>query len=160
MYHAWGSQNAWLRQIATRNFLYLHPDTARAHGVEDDDWVELESHHGAITVQVHTATNMQPDTVWTWNAIGKRRGAWKLAADAPESKKGFLLNPLICDITPRGDYANADPVTGQAAWFDLRVRLRKVDAPQASQPQFATLDDNTSRQPLKYGARMTPKGSQ
>src|SRR5690606_10074379 len=25
MYHAWGSQNAWLRQITARNFLYLHP---------------------------------------------------------------------------------------------------------------------------------------
>jgi anaerobic selenocysteine-containing dehydrogenase len=29
MYHSWGSQYRWLRQIATRNALYLHPDTAR-----------------------------------------------------------------------------------------------------------------------------------
>jgi len=33
MYHSWGSQNTWLRQIAARNFLYLHPDTAAAHGI-------------------------------------------------------------------------------------------------------------------------------
>ena len=33
MYHAWGSQNAWLRQIATRNFLYLHPDTGARFGI-------------------------------------------------------------------------------------------------------------------------------
>ena len=51
MYHAWGSQNAWLRQIAARNFLYLHPDTARAHGIRDDDWVDVESVHGRIRVQ-------------------------------------------------------------------------------------------------------------
>ena len=36
-----------------------------------------------------------PDTVWTWNAIGKRSGAWGLSPDAPEAKKGFLLNHLI-----------------------------------------------------------------
>src|SRR6185503_20842856 len=100
MYHAWGSQNAWLRQIAARNWLYLHPATARAHDLADGDWAHLDSHHGRITVPVRTATNMQPDTVWTWNAIGKRRGAWKLAANAPEATQGFLLNPLISDITP------------------------------------------------------------
>ena len=153
MYHAWGSQNAWLRQIATRNFLYLHPDTAAKHGLADDDWVHLDSHHGRITVPVRLAGNVQPDTVWTWNAIGKRRGAWKLAANAPEATQGFLLNHLISDITPRGDYANADPVTGQAAWFDLRVRLEKVSAQEPSQPQFAALaGEPADNAPLRYGA--------
>src|SRR5690606_32242938 len=128
MYHAWGSQNAWLRQIAARNFLYLHPDTGARYGIADEDWIEVSSHHGTIRVQAKFASNVQPDTVWTWNAIGKRRGAWKLARNAPEGDKGFLLNHLISEITPKGDYANADPVTGQAAWFDLRVAIRKAGA--------------------------------
>jgi|GEM_PF-12910 len=144
MYHAWGSQNAWLRQIATRNALYLHPDTGAAYGIADEDWVEVRSHYGVIVVQAKFATNMQPDTVWTWNAIGKRKGAWRLSNDAPEAAQGFLLNHLISDITPRGDYANADPVTGQAAWFDLRVSIRKADTPGASAPQFAALSFATT----------------
>lgn len=159
MYHAWGSQNAWLRQIATRNFLYLHPATAEKHGIGDGDWVHLHSHHSRITVQARLAENMQCDTVWTWNAIGKRRGAWKLSANAPESTQGFLLNHLISDLTPRGDYANADPVTGQAAWFDLRVRIEKAPMQDASQPQFAALAENEGTDvPLRYGApfRTTP----
>jgi anaerobic selenocysteine-containing dehydrogenase len=160
MYHAWGSQNAWLRQIATRNFLYLHPDTARAHDLADGDWAHLDSHHGRITVPVRIATNMQPDTVWTWNAIGKRRGAWRLAANAPEATQGFLLNPLISDITPKGDYANADPVTGQAAWFDLRVRIAKAEPPEASQPQYASLSQREpSHAPLRYGAAFRGSGA-
>lgn len=158
MYHAWGSQNAWLRQIAARNFLYLHPDTAAAHGVGDGDLVHVDSHHGRITVPCKLAGNVQPDTVWTWNAIGKRRGAWKLAANAPEAKKGFLLNHLISDVLPKDDYANADPVTGQAAWFDLRVSLTRAGAAAdddvASQPQFAPLDDRADGDaPLLYGGR-------
>ncbi|MDQ3618471.1 MAG: molybdopterin oxidoreductase family protein [Pseudomonadota bacterium] len=158
MYHAWGSQNAWLRQIATRNYLYLHPDTGARHGIADEDWVTVTSHHGEITVQAKYAANTQPDTVWTWNAIGKRKGAWRLAKDAPESRQGFLINHLISDITPKGDYANADPVTGQAAWFDLRVRIARADPLVEVEPQFAPLAfkpaDDT---PLRYGAGMRRK---
>ena len=155
MYHAWGSQNAWLRQITARNYLYLHPDTAQRHDIVDDDWVHVDSHNGRITVQAKLASNMQPDTVWTWNAIGKRRGAWKLSANAPESSKGFLLNHLISDVTPRGDYANADPVTGQAAWFDLRVRIEKAGRQTASEPQFDSLaKTGENDMPLRYGANL------
>lgn len=159
MYHAWGSQNAWLRQIVARNYLYLHPDTGARHGIADADWITMESHHGRITVQARFAANVQADTVWTWNAIGKRRGAWRLDKDAPESRKGFLMNHLISDITPKGDYANADPVTGQAAWFDLRVSIRKADAEQnargESEPQFAPLAFAQAEPgPLRYGAEL------
>lgn len=127
MYHSWGSQNAWLRQIATRNFLYIHPDTAAAHGIVDGDLVFVESAHGKIRVPARLHAGTAPGTVWTWNAIGKRADAWKLSKDAPEYTKGFLLNHVIDDLMPpRADgyrYTNADPVTGQAAWFDLRVRI-------------------------------------
>ena len=162
MYHAWGAQNAWLRQIATHNFLYLHPDTGARYGIADEDWVTVTSHHGSITVQAKFAANTQPDTVWTWNAIGKRKGAWRLDKDAPEGRKGFLLNHLISDITPKGDYANADPVTGQAAWFDLRVRIAKATLDPAtatgdrqSEPQFPVLElGEADSGPLRYGAAM------
>ncbi|MGV8923056.1 MAG: molybdopterin oxidoreductase family protein [Thermomonas sp.] len=163
MYHAWGSQNAWLRQITARNYLYLHPDTGTAHGIADEDWIDVSSHHGTITVQAKFAANVQANTVWTWNAIGKRKGAWKLAKNAPESRKGFLLNHLISDITPKGDYANADPVTGQAAWFDLRVSIRKA-AQQSddaeSQPQLPAVSQaEASDAPLRYGAAFRKKNT-
>jgi len=157
MYHSWGSQNAWQRQITTRNYLYMHPDTGVQYGIADEDWIEVTSHHGSITAQAKFAGNVQPDTVWSWNAIGKRKGAWRLANDAPESRKGFLLNHLISDKLPRTDYANADPVTGQAAWFDLRVSIGKVDHPEAtsatSLPQFPAIDfGKADEAPLRYGA--------
>ncbi len=153
MYHSWGSQNAWLRQITARNYLYLHPDTANKYQIADLDWVHVDSHQGRITVQCKFATNMQPDTVWTWNAIGKRKGAWALAKNAPESSKGFLVNHLISDITPKGDYANADPVTGQAAWFDLRVRIEKAVTQDEASPNFDAIDSKQQcdNSPLRYG---------
>lgn len=132
MYHSWGSQNAWLRQITADNRLYIHADLAQALGVDNDDWVWIISRVGRIKGQVRTMQGVQRDTVWTWNAIGKRARAWGLDADAPEATRGFLLNHLISELLPqRADgytYANADPVTGQAAWYDLRVRLEKCSA--------------------------------
>ena len=133
MYHSWGSQNRWLRQIATRNVLYVHPDTARAAGIDDGDWAWIIAPRGRIRVPVHTHAATAPGTVWTWNAIGKRKGAWKLDADAPEFHDGFLLNHLIDEQLRDADgrkRANADPVTGQAAWFDLRVRIERDDVSQ------------------------------
>jgi anaerobic selenocysteine-containing dehydrogenase len=146
MYHAWGSQNAWLRQIAARNVLYVHPDTAAALGIEDGDWAIVESRHGRVRAQVAHHRGTAPGTVWTWNAIGKRRGAWALDLDAPEGRKGFLLNHLISDLAPGGRFVNADPITGQAAWYDLRVRLsRCADQHDAdSSPAFAPLSISLS----------------
>src|SRR3546814_3169669 len=75
MYHSWGSQNAWLRQIHAANRLFINRETALARGLADDDWVWVISHHGRIKAQIRLMEGVSPDTVWTWNAIGKRRGA-------------------------------------------------------------------------------------
>ncbi|HJZ31142.1 MAG TPA: molybdopterin oxidoreductase family protein [Hyphomicrobiaceae bacterium] len=145
MYHSWGSQNAWLRQIHAANRLYLNAARAAELGLNDDDWVAISSRTGSIKAQVKLMQGVNADTVWTWNAIGKRAGAWSLDARAPEATRGFLLNHLIADLEPeRPDgyrYSNSDPVTGQAAWYDLRVRVEKIgaDAVKETSPQFAPL---------------------
>jgi anaerobic selenocysteine-containing dehydrogenase len=48
MYHSWGSQNAWLRQILSENRLYMHHSTASALGIVDEDWVRVESRNGTL----------------------------------------------------------------------------------------------------------------
>ena len=145
MYHSWGSQNAWLRQITNENRLFIHHDLARKHALKDDDWVWLTSATGRIKCQVRAMDGVNPHTVWTWNAIGKRSGAWGLDSQAPESQKGFLLNHLIPDLLPEGAggyrYSNSDPVTGQAAWYDLKVRIEKCTGEEAREisPKFPAL---------------------
>ncbi|UWQ80055.1 molybdopterin oxidoreductase family protein [Leisingera sp. S132] len=143
MYHSWGTQNAWLRQLHGRNPLYVPTKLMREHGLQDGDWAKITSPHGEITVPVMEMAALNDNTVWTWNAIGKRKGAWALEEDAPEATKGFLLNHLIHELLPaKGDgmrWANSDPITGQAAWFDLKVKIEKAAAPsdlQESQPAF------------------------
>ena len=122
MYHSWDSQNAWLRQIHTHNYLFINPRTARESGVEDGGWLWVESPWGRVRCMGRYSEAVEPGTVWTWNAIGKQPGAWGLAPDANEATRGFILNHLITDALP-GGLANSDPVTGQAGWYDVRVRI-------------------------------------
>ena len=168
MYHSWGSQNAWLRQIHGHNPMFVSAKLAAMHDLVEGDWIWVTSHHGKIRVPVAVMEGVNDYTIWTWNAIGKRKGAWQLDADAPEAKKGFLLNHLIHELLPaKGDgmrWSNSDPVTGQAAWFDLRVRIEKAgaDEPAEAWPQFDTLPRmNGAGRPgavLRYGMEWTKNG--
>ena len=149
MYHSWGSQNSWLRQIHGWNRLHIGRAVAEREGLAEDEWAWVESRHGKIKARIAITDGVNPNTIWTWNAIGKRSGAWALAADAAEAMDGFLLNHLIDDLLPpREDgyrYSNSDPVTGQAAWYDLTVKVTRADqGPSVSEPHFVTLKDGAS----------------
>ncbi|MEM9317919.1 MAG: molybdopterin oxidoreductase family protein [Pseudomonadota bacterium] len=132
MYHSWGSQNAWLRQLHGAVPLYVPEQVMADAGLREGDWAWVISPHGRIKVPVAMTRAANPMTLWTWNAIGKRKGAWALDEAAPEAQKSFLLNHLISELhPPKGDglrWSNSDPVTGQAAWYDLRVRIERADA--------------------------------
>jgi anaerobic selenocysteine-containing dehydrogenase len=145
MYHSWDSQNAWLRQICAQNFLYMNRQQGEAMGIADKSWVWVESHNGKIRVQVKLMEGVQRNTVWTWNAIGKQSGAWGLKPDANEATRGFLMNHLISELLPsKGDavdaITNSDPVTGQAAWYDLRVKITPAaQGEEGVWPSFDTI---------------------
>ena len=144
MYHSWGSQNAWLRQITAENRLYMHTSKGAKLGIVDDDWVWISSAIGRVRAQVRLMDGVNPETVWTWNAIGKRQGTWGLDEQAPEATKGFLLNHLISELLPEREggyrFSNSDPITGQAAWYDLRVNIEKAGADaRDTSPRFERL---------------------
>ncbi len=122
MYHSWDSQNAWLRQIHTHNYMFVNPKLAQSKGIADGGWMQVESQWGKLRCMARYSEAVEPGTVWTWNAIGKSPGAWKLAPDANEFTKGFILNHVISDHLPDGT-SNSDPITGQAGWYDVRVNI-------------------------------------
>jgi anaerobic selenocysteine-containing dehydrogenase len=150
MYHSWGSQNAWLRQIHGQNPLYLPMEIWKRLGFSEGDWARVSSPTGEIVVPVLPMAALNPHTIWTWNAIGKRGGAWALDPASPEAKRGFLLNHLIPETLPgEGRRSNSDPVTGQAAWFDLRVRIEKAPPQTQSHPVFPALHVPHVGQPVE-----------
>jgi len=144
MYHSWDSQNAWLRQILAQNYMYMNRKKAEEMGIVDLSWIWVESENGKIRVQVKLMEGVESNTIWTWNAIGKQRGAWGLDPTANESNDGFLLNHLISEHLPSksADRAvtNSDPITGQAAWYDLQVKIYPAAAGETGTwPTFDTI---------------------
>ena len=151
MYHSWDSQNAWLRQIHSHNYLHVNPLTAQAATIADGGWAWVESQWGKVRCMLRYSEAVEPGTVWTWNAIGKADGAWQLAPGADEARKGFLLNHLITEELPfpiqttskpgGKTISNSDPITGQAGWYDVRVRIyaAEPEEPQETFPQIASM---------------------
>ncbi|KVL20393.1 molybdopterin oxidoreductase family protein [Burkholderia cepacia] len=145
MYHSWDSQNAWLRQIHGENHLFVNPVTAAAQQIDDGAWIYVESPWGKVRCRARYSEAVEPGTVWTWNAIGKAAGAWNLGPQAGESQRGFLLNHVIADELPDAArdgarMSNSDPITGQAGWYDVQVRIYPAEADAATTlPQFAPM---------------------
>jgi anaerobic selenocysteine-containing dehydrogenase len=122
--------------------MYVNALTAKNAGIGDGEWMWAESQWGKVRCLARYSEAVEPGTIWTWNAIGKAAGAWNLSPDANESQKGFLLNHLIteelaADVHGKR-FSNSDPITGQAAWYDVRVRIYKAEEgePEQSSPQF------------------------
>ncbi|MGI9306990.1 MAG: molybdopterin-dependent oxidoreductase [Gammaproteobacteria bacterium] len=136
MYHSWDSQNAWLRQIAADNYIYMQRARAEKMNIANGDWVWLSSRRGRIAARAKLMDGVAANTVWTWNAIGNRAGAWGLDARANENVEGFLMNHLLHENLPAKNGArpmpNADPITGQAAWYDLRVNIEKMSETESA----------------------------
>ena len=68
MYHSWGSQNAWLRQIHGRNHLYINRQTAKGLDLADDD--------GAVATELVTVTIPEKDYSAYWLGAGIIGGAY------------------------------------------------------------------------------------
>ena len=84
-----------------------------------------------------------------------------LSPDAAEAQRGFLLNHVISEWLPAQTgprLANADPITGQAAWYDLRVNIKKCAAGEegitAPHPSALTPPPNMPEPPdiLRFNA--------
>ena len=69
-----------------------------------------------------------------------------------------MIDELLPEQPGGYRYSNSDPVTGQAAWYDVRVRMEKAEPNEqrTTEPQFADLSPKVglSERPgtLRYGA--------
>src|SRR5262249_49362058 len=138
IYHSWGTHNAWIRQISAENCLYISRERALALGIADGDWVWIKSPIGRVKGRVRLMEGVNPDTVWTWNAIGRRAGAAALDPDAPEATRGFLLNHLITELLPEREgaypFSNTNPFPAQPPSPPLRPTLQKPPTPNPPEP--------------------------
>jgi len=61
--HGWLRNIPYLREIQPDPWVHIHPDTAKERGIEDGDWVIVESPHGWIKVRALYFPGIRPDTI-------------------------------------------------------------------------------------------------
>ena len=66
----------------------LHPQLARQYGIEDGDWVRIESRRGVCTLQAQVVTTIRPDTIFVpYHWAGRKSiNQVTIAAQDPISK--------------------------------------------------------------------------
>ncbi len=60
---SWQRNVPYLREVQTYPMLHIHPDTAAARGIKNDDWVIVEGVHGWMKVKAELYPGIRPDTV-------------------------------------------------------------------------------------------------
>jgi anaerobic selenocysteine-containing dehydrogenase len=60
---SWQRNVPYLRKIHPDPSLHIHPDTASERGIEDGDWVRVESPHGWMKVKAQVYQGIRKDTV-------------------------------------------------------------------------------------------------
>ena len=124
-HHSWMRGISCLRRIRKNPYIKIHPDTAREYGIEDGDWVEVESPHGRMKAVAWLFEGIRKDTVMGQH--GWWEGCDKL--DLPEYpclNGGVNVNVLY-------DWNHRERITGDMS-KNTMVRIRKTTPPEHISP--------------------------
>jgi anaerobic selenocysteine-containing dehydrogenase len=112
-FHSANRQIPWLRQIRPYPIVELHPETARKHGIQEMDWVWIESPRGRVRQRAKLNEGIHPSVVvaehgWWYPEIKEEDHGWEISN----------INLLTDD-----SYESLDPVMGAT---NLRVLLCNI----------------------------------
>jgi anaerobic selenocysteine-containing dehydrogenase len=103
----------WLREIRPDPFVEIHPETAKAHGIEDGQWAYIESPRGRIKQRVRLNRGIDP------RVVVAEHGWWYPEAEGPGHGWDVSNVNLLTDNDPAG----YDPAMGST---NLRVLLCSI----------------------------------
>jgi anaerobic selenocysteine-containing dehydrogenase len=115
---AWLRNVPYLRELQPYPVIHIHPDAASARGINNDDWVTVESPHGRIKVKAEIYPGIRPDTVMLLH--GWWQGCGELGyKDLPLSDDGANVNNMY-SVDPDKAY---DPlITAMSSQTLVQVR--------------------------------------
>lgn len=146
-------QSKWLQEIVHSNPAWLHPGTAARLGLAAGDWIEVSGHRprdsqvpggdgsivGKLETRVHLTEGVHPTVI----AISHNSGRWVGGQVASRHGNPMgLQGPAGHGVADRSDVwwhreisvaqngiipIYPDPVSGQQAWHDTLVTVRRVD---------------------------------
>lgn len=114
-HHTRFHEQDWAKKVSPDPRLLIHPETARACGIADGDWVIVETDESAGSCRLRAkVTDSTPRAV-----VSTGMGWWRPQASSPD--RGVLDINVNAALSYAGPY---DPVTGSASIRGQRCRIR------------------------------------
>jgi anaerobic selenocysteine-containing dehydrogenase len=112
-YHSEHRQIPWLREQHPDPIVEIHPDTAKEHGIEEGDWVYIETPRGKIRQRARLTTGIDP------RVVAIQHGWWFPEVKTPDH--GWRESNS--NILTENDVQGHDPAVGAT---NLRVLLCRI----------------------------------
>ena len=112
-FHSANRQMPWLREIRPDPIVEIHPRTAKKHGVQEGDWIWIESPRGRARERVKLNDGIDP------RVIVAEHGWWYPEIKGPDHGWDISNINLLTD----NSHASMDPVMGAT---NLRVLLCNI----------------------------------
>lgn len=106
-----------LRRAAPEPFLEIHPDTATSSGVQDGEWLALETAGGRVKLKAKFNASLHPEvvaTVYGWWQACRELGRTEYP---PLANDGANANLLVSN-------SDGDPISASVAHRSQRCRVR------------------------------------
>ncbi len=123
-HHSRFRDQGWARKVSNDPWVQLHPETAAAYGVEQDEWIVVETagHDGRCRLRVRVTDDIGPGILRTG------MGWWYPETDGPD------FGAFDVNINAAMRYGGpCDPVTGSVDSRGLRCRLSRTNVAAAAE---------------------------
>ena len=115
----------WLRELRKHHYVKINPTTASQYGIEEGDWIEVESVHGKMKAVASFFAGLRPDTV-----MGQH-GWWQGCTELNLPEHSVLnggTNPNVLF-----NWGKRDPITENLTKNTL-VKIKKTSPPKKVLP--------------------------
>ena len=112
-FHSEHRQLPWLRELLPEPYVEIHPETAKKEGIEEGDWVIIESSRGRCPQRAKLTLGIDPQV------IGAQHAWWFPEKDSP----GHGWRDSNINLLTDNDPATCDPAMGAT---NLRVLLCRI----------------------------------
>ncbi len=117
-FHTENRQIPWMRELHPDPVVQIHPDAAEKEGIQEGDWVVIESPRGKVRQRARLFAGMDP------GVVAAQHGWW-----FPEkSEPGHGWDESNINILTDNAYESCDPAMGATSVRTLLCKIRKEES--------------------------------
>ena len=118
--HSYYVDVPYLRELQPYPWVKINPSTAKQYGIEDGDWVKIESRHGWVKMVARYLESIAPDVLMS------RRGWWQPCEELDLPGYEHLDGGSEINVLHDAELKNFDPFNSAMSKQTL-VKISKLE---------------------------------